>query len=56
MLKRCEKSLMLSGVERHKNNFHAAQLQAQNKISASVKIVCRYLGNQLFFHDDAMRR
>ena len=43
------KLLDVSGVQRHENNLQRAQLQAQKKISAMVKIVCGYLGNQLFF-------
>ena len=39
----------VSGVSRHENNFQDAQSQAQKKISATVKIVRGYLGNQLFF-------
>jgi hypothetical protein len=43
------KLLDVSGVQRHENNLQRAQLQAQKKISSMVKIVCGYLGNQLFF-------
>jgi hypothetical protein len=42
-------ALMLRGFERHKNNFQNAKLEARKKISAIVKMVRRYLGNQLFF-------
>jgi hypothetical protein len=43
------KRLDVSGFERHKNNFQNAKLQARKKISAMVKMVRWYLGNQLFF-------
>jgi len=42
-------ALMLRGFERHKNNFQNAKLEARKKISALVKMVRWYLGNQLFF-------
>ena len=42
-------TLMLCGFERHKNNFQNAKLEARKKISALVKMVRWYLGNQLFF-------
>jgi len=42
-------ALMLRGFERHKSNFQNARLEAREKISALVKMVRWYLGNQLFF-------
>jgi len=45
IFERCENALMFSGFERYKNNFDQAQFQARKQISASVKMVRRYLGN-----------
>jgi hypothetical protein len=58
------KRLAVSGFERCKKNFGYAQFHARMKISAAVKMVRWYLGNQIIFlscsHfvgcDDAMRR